>query len=267
MVEMHSRLSMANGFALRGEDESLFINPAVAENEERIYIPCGVGNTDNGFFIYGIEKQLMCNHRDGNIYALVYNYLIRCSHIHTEDIPRFIQNLPSAYEIDYRSVFRLAMVFLQMIRHNVVKGNEIIVNIVTEEEREYAGYAVALINSYAGLFGRLSKTSVSTLRIVFSNGTLRISLADENADIYAVSNDEIRSFARELWYGRKIIYQLSKADKADLEYILSEISPFDGFREGQLEALSSMLASRHHAICIMPRDHPETCVNLQSSVE
>ena len=76
MANGHSRLSMGDGFALRGEDESLFINPTLAESEERIYVPCGVGNTDNGFFIYGIEKQLICSYRDGNIYALIYNYLI-----------------------------------------------------------------------------------------------------------------------------------------------------------------------------------------------
>ena len=266
MEDMRSGLLMGDRFALRGEDESLFINPTLAESEDRIFIPCGVGNTDNGFFIYGIKKQLMCSHRDSNIYALIYNYLVRCAHIHTEDIPKYIQGLSTSYGIDYRSVYRFAIIFLQMIHHNVVKGNDIAVNIDSDEEREYARYAIALINDYAERFGRLSKSSATPLKIVFCPSGVRISLTDEKADIYVVSNEELRSFAREMWYGRKINYQLSKADKVDLEYILSEISPFDGFREGQFEALSSMLASRRHAVCIMPTGSGKSLIYYLASL-
>lgn len=58
--------------------------------------------------------------------------------------------------------------------------------------------------------------------------------------------------ARELWYGEKINYKLDNDILPDLEYLLSEISPFDTFKEGQFIALKNMLGTNGHSICIMP---------------
>ena len=62
-------------------DDSYYINPDLEVRKERIYISCGVGNTDFGFFIYGIKRTEMCNSRYGNVFAIVYNYLVRNSNI------------------------------------------------------------------------------------------------------------------------------------------------------------------------------------------
>ncbi|HPQ21674.1 MAG TPA: hypothetical protein PK147_07470, partial [Saprospiraceae bacterium] len=37
----------------REDYDNYYVNPKFEESPKRIYIPCGIGNTDNGFFIYG----------------------------------------------------------------------------------------------------------------------------------------------------------------------------------------------------------------------
>src|SRR5690606_35912155 len=55
---------------IRSEYDSFYINPSLNKDSTRIYIPCGIGNTDNGFFIYGIRKEKKCQHPNANVYAL-----------------------------------------------------------------------------------------------------------------------------------------------------------------------------------------------------
>ena len=235
----------------REDYDQFYINPAFREDDKRIFIPCGVGNTDNGFFIYGIRKCLLCNHPSANLYALVYNYLIRSSRIGKADIPKYIQTLNVPYEVDYRSVFRFAMIILQLIRHNVIKGNQINVALYKREDGENLKIAVNLINHYVALFARLSRLKAIPLTLGVSKTGLQLSL-DERKGIYAESNTEYLSNGRELWLGKKISYHLTRDNRQDLEYILSEISTFDSFKEGQLDALMAMLGCNSHAVCIMP---------------
>jgi len=54
-----------------------YVNVQVQKEKDNICVPCGVGNTDFGFRIFGISEVERCNHPYANIYALIYNYLIR----------------------------------------------------------------------------------------------------------------------------------------------------------------------------------------------
>ncbi len=247
----------------RDDLESFYINPTIKESKTRIFVPCGVGNTDKGFFIRGIEKQDMCDHPDANVYALVYNYLIRNTKITDDDVPRYIRNIESTYDLDYKSIFRLAIILLQMIKNNLASKGELVLSF--SEDRELLKNAVGLINHYAALFSRLMKIPQVKLVIKLHPRGHVVSLK-KGVGIRADDNNEIISNARELWYGRKINYRLSYDDLRDLEYILSEISPFDSFKEGQFVALRDMLASKKHSVCIMPTGSGKSLIYYMASI-
>lgn len=247
----------------RDDREDFYINPTIKESKSRIFVPCGVGNTDKGFFIRGIEKQDMCEHPDANIYALVYNYLIRNTKITDDDVPRYIRNIESTYDLDYKSIFRLAIILLQMIKNNLSSDGGLVLSY--SEDKEVLKNAVGLINHYAALFSRLVKVPQVKL-VVKLNPKGRMVSLKKGIGIRADDNHEIISNARELWYGRKINYRLTYDDLRDLEYILSEISPFDSFKEGQFVALRDMLASKKHSVCIMPTGSGKSLIYYMASL-
>mgnify|MGYP005756440989 CR=1 FL=1 len=249
----------------RQENESFYINPSLAEKESRIYIPCGVGNTDYGFFVHGIRKVYLCRNANANVYALVYNYLIRSSRIQEDDYPTYIKNLDTPYELDYRNIFRLTIILLLMIQHNLIQGSSALVHIDNPQEAKLLPYAVGLINHYAALFSRLIGIPSPKLQVKLDKKGLGISLS-ERRGIYVENNTSLISNARELWYGQKINYHLNKSHRADVEYILKEISPFDGFKEGQYDALCSMLGSKKHAVCIMPTGSGKSLIYYLASL-
>lgn len=230
--------------------DDYYINPSLKESKDCIYIPCGFGQGDNGFLIHGIKKQDLCQHPDANVFALVYNYLTRSSTITEEDIPQFLQNQDAVYELNYQTIYRLAIVLLQMVHHNCTQSDAVVINYA--EDVESLSYAVRLINNYAELFCRLIGIKPVHLLLKNTKTGIPLSLQKKTSGIYVSENTTIISNARELWYGRKINYHLTKNNLADLEYILKEISEFDGFKEGQFTALCDMLACKKHAVCIMP---------------
>ena len=241
-----------------------YINPSLDVSKEYIYIPCGYGQGDNGFLIHGIKKAYLCKHKDANIYALIYNYLIRSSTILEDDIPRCLKDLDTIYELNYQAIYRITITLLQMIHHNVAQGDEIVLNYA--DDLESLKYAVRMINHYAALFCRLIGIQKVRLQVKLGKTGIPFSIQKEIKGIYVSDNKEIVSNARELWYGRKINYHLTKENLSDLEYILSEISDFDGFKEGQFSALCDMLACRKHAVCIMPTGSGKSLIFYMASL-
>ena len=245
-------VDMSNKELITRDDlDSYYINPSFIERKDRVFVPCGIGNTDNGFFINGIKKDKICKHPDANVYALIYNYLIRNSKITDNDIPKFLSNLDTIYELDYRSVFRFCMIILQLIKNNYAKTSVLEISLSDSENKENLKYAIMLINDYAELFCRIMRISRVELHVKLSEKGTKI-LLNGSSGIYISDNKEFVSNAREMWYGRKINYHLNNDNIADIEYLLGEISPFVNFKEGQYDALCSMLDSRKHAVCIMP---------------
>ena len=249
----------------RFDFDSFYVNPTLNERENAIYIPCGVGNTDNGFFIHNIKRDILCKHPHANVYALVYNYLTRSTKITDDDIPSYIREIETPYELDYRSIFRLSMILLQMIRHNRITGTNILVSMPNKDERQHLQYSIGLINHYAALFCRLIGINAVVLQAKLAPNGTTLSLSTRQG-IYIENNDDLISNAREIWYGQKINYRLSAKQRPDLEYILREISPFDTFKEGQYSALCSMLGSKKHAVCIMPTGSGKSLIYYLASL-
>lgn len=247
----------------RDHGDDFYINPSLVEQDNCVYVPCGIGNTDCGFTIYGIKKQPLCQNKHGDVFALVYNYLIRTSKITDEDIPKFIKQIETPYELDYRSIFRLSITLLQLIKNNYTSNN--VLEVDYHGEAEHLKYAVSLINHYTELFCRLAKLPIATLIVKQNPKAISVSL-EEGTTVFCKGNKELSTNARELWYGRKINYRLSRSDLRDLEYILGEISPFDSFKEGQFEALQNMLAAKKHAVCIMPTGSGKSLIYYLASL-
>jgi len=247
----------------RDDYDNYYTNPTITETPERIFVPCGIGNTDKGFFIYGVKKSLLCTYKDSNVYALIYNYLIRDSKITNDDIPHYINNIESTYELDYRSIFRLAIVLLQMVKNNYMTDTGM--ELSFDGDKENLKYAVGMINHYAALFCRLIKIEPVKMQIRFGNCGHKVSL-DGAAGIYVRNNTEIVSNAREIWYGQKINYRLTNDNQRDIEYLLNEISPFDSFKEGQYEVLCRMLSTKKHMVCIMPTGSGKSLIFYMASI-
>lgn len=233
----------------KSDIENYYVNPTIRLDKNRIYVPCGIGNSDNGFFIYGIKKTFICEHANANAYALVYNYMIRNSRMNDDDIPGFLKKGERLYEIDYRSVFRTAIILLQLIKNNYCRSD--VLELAYHGEADNLKTAIRIINTYEALFSRLMGKMPFKLSVSLTAKGIPVSLDGRNG-IYACNNDEYISNAREIWYGRKINYNLTKDNLTDLEYILTEISPFDSFIEGQFEALCKMVSANKCSVCIMP---------------
>lgn len=234
-------------FADKSEQVDYYTNVRLNKVKGKIYIPCGVGNTDNGFYICGISEK-ECSAAP-TVFALVYNYLIRNSCITPEDYPHYLNTVSTTFQMNYQHVFRLMMIILQLIKNNMVSGK---LNLSYEGKDEELDIAIAIINDYVARFSRLMRVKKIVLQRTFqSKNAIHISLDKKINGVYVEENNTPCN-ARELWYGEKINYRLDTDSLPDLEYLLCEISPFDTFKEGQFIALKNMLGTNDHSICIMP---------------
>lgn len=234
-------------FLTKSEQVDYYTNVRLDKVKGKIFIPCGVGNTDNGFYICGISEK-DCSTAP-TVFALVYNYLVRNSCITPEDYPHYLNTISTTFQLNYQHIFRLMMVILQMIKNGVV-GRKLDLSYVGKAEE--LDVAIAIINDYVARFSRLMRVKKVVLeRVAPSKNAIKISLDEKINGIY-VEDNKVPCNARELWYGEKINYQLDTDILPDLEYILGEISPFDTFKEGQFIALKNMLGTNGHSICIMP---------------
>lgn len=242
--------------------EDFFCNVKVEKIRDIITIPCGIGDTDFGFTIHGIREENLCRHPNANIYALVYNYLIRSTHTLPADAPVYFLQRQSESNCDYRRVYRLAVILLQMLKNNLISGERI--HISYESDQTEINVAVELINSYAYLFSRLSNLKITELQLDMDSNAQKISI-DKKADIY-IEELEKPTAAREIWYGTRIRYHLNSDDLSDLEHILREISPYRTFKEGQFKAICEMMNSESHSVCIMPTGSGKSLVFYFASI-
>ena len=192
--------------------------------------------------------------------------MIRNSRMTEEDIPSFLNDQDALYEIDYRSTYRLCIIILQLIRHNYIKDNMVLLNY--DGDTDDIGNAIEIINRYSDVFCTLAGIEPFKMRATNVEYGIKVSL-EKTEGIYIENNNSIVSNSREIWYGKKINYRLDIKNKEVvecLEYILQEISPFRHFNDGQLESLSDMLASRRHAVCIMPTGSGKSLVYYFASI-
>lgn len=234
-------------FAVKSEQVDYYTNVHLDKVKGKIYIPCGVGNTDNGFYVCGISEK-NCSSAP-TVFALVYNYLIRNSCITPDDYPHYLNTVSTTFQLNYQHIFRLMIIILQLIKNDVV-GRKL--DLSYNGKGEELDIAIEIINDYVARFSRLMRVKKIVLeRVSQSKKTIRISLDKETDGIY-IEENKVPCNARELWYGEKINYELASDLLPDLEYILAEISPFNTFKDGQFIALKNMLGTNRHSICIMP---------------
>ena len=244
--------------------EEYFVNVSLKHTTNDIFVPCGVGNGDNGFFICGLNESRKCEHKHANIYALIYNYLLRNSKITDVNKPTYLKQIYTTYSYDYKNIFRLMIIILQMIKNNYMKSSNLEVNY--DGETVELKQAADTINNYAELFCRLvGINNYLPITIHNSKNGNCISLKSSK-EIFIKDNTLFISNARELWIGKKINYRLTTDNLADLEYLLREISPFYSFKEGQFEMLKSMLAVNGHSVCIMPTGSGKSLIYYMISI-
>lgn len=239
---------VANSLVTSKDEENYYQNPKIKKMRNVIYIPCGFGNLDFGFFIHGMVETPHCTHENSAIYALIYNFLIRNTIITTKDFPKILKEERNIV-LDFKRVFKYAMLLLLLIKNNHLKMDKVFFD-DSKDKNEFSG-AVKLINHYGAMFGALAKENVQGLKICNQKemGCLDVSGLKT---ISFEENKRVVSNARELWIERRINYNLSIKDKPQLETLLAEISGYRSFKEGQLEVLLSMLSCDEHAVCIMP---------------
>ena len=239
---------LASSLVTSKDEENYYQNPKIKKIRNVIYVPCGFGNLDFGFFIHGIVESPQCTHENSGIYALIYNFLIRNTIITNKDMPKFLKEDRNV-NLDLKRVFKYAILLLLLIKNNYLKTDKVYFD-NTKDTNEFTG-AVKLINHYVVLFGALAKENVHGLKIcnLKEKGCLDISSLKT---ISFEDNKKVVSNARELWIERRFNYNLSIKDKPQLELLLSEISGYKSFKEGQLEVLLSMISCDEHAVCIMP---------------
>ena len=168
-----------------------YINPSLEVSKEYIYIPCGYGQGDNGFLIHGIKKENLCRHPDANIYALIYNYLIRSSTISEDDIPKCLRELDIVYELNYQAIYRMAITLLQMIHFfEFIETNATCDrDKITEEIKDYFVLPFAKLKSDEALFNELSlKEIIAKTTTGVSKNTL-INLERINSNRYSYKLD------------------------------------------------------------------------------
>jgi hypothetical protein len=194
--------------------EDYFVNVSLEKSGDRIFIPCGIGSSDYGYYIYGLTESKRCIHKYANIYALVYNYILRNSRMNDSDKPNCIKNVHTPFQVNYLNVFRLETIILQLIKNNYISDSS--VGVRYDGDPNELKYALRIINDYAALFCRLvGITPCPPLTLTNSVIPVNVTLTGKKG-VY-ILNSSKPCKAREIWYGQKIDYRLSESNLCDLE--------------------------------------------------
>lgn len=230
------------------DDYERYMNLDLAKGDIVRGIPCGVGDSDYGFIVKGTgTEDINKNELYPCLHALVYNFLIRDSHIKRENYPQYMKTHFFNHELDYGRVYRYMMILLDLL--NPTGKTVLSLNILGDKDEVTA--AVDILNEYLALFSRLIKVELCQLEVIDAPTGKTIS-AESKANYYVKNLEKDCGLRRRPRYGTRINYRLDKSDREDLEFLLKEISPFKRFKRGQFDALCSVMNANGHAVCIMP---------------
>lgn len=211
-------------------------------------IPCGVGNGDFGFIVKGTGQEDLNKHDSfPSVHALVYNFLVRDSHITKDAYPQYMKNHLFDHELNYGHVYRFMMILLDLLKPE--GKTELRLNIIGDKDE--LTVATDILNEYLAVFGRLTKSQICSVSVIDDPRGKSISV-ETDADYCVENYTSDQGLRRRIRYGNRINYRLDKSNRADLEFLLREISPFNSFKKGQFDALCSMMNANGHAVCIMP---------------
>lgn len=238
----------ASGLSIDYDNYDRYINLDLSQGSLVRGVPCGVGNGDFGFIVKGTGYEDLNNHVPfPSVHALVYNFLIRDSHITKEAYPQYMKNHPFNHELNYGHVYRYIMILLDLLKQ---EGETVLkLNILGDKDEVTA--AQEILNEYLAVFGRLTRSAICSVRVIEDSTGKSIS-AESKADYYVENYTSDQGLRRRIRYGSRVNYRLDKTNKADLEFLLKEISPFTSFKKGQFDALCSMMNANDHAVCVMP---------------
>lgn len=219
-----------------------------------IFIPCGVGNEDKGFYIQGIVKNKTCKHKYESFFAVIFNYLQRNTNIDEKiDKPLYINQYIEklTFEINYRNIYRLMMIILLLVKNNYADNDIVSFNFEGKgQNSEDIKIAFLCINDYLVKLCKLTNEK-DVVKLKYSpNSRFNIS-ADRKSEIRIIDSS-FRQNKRIIWNAKKIVYKINDNNRSVLENILSEVSPFKNFNHGQFETLKEMLSENGHKVCIMP---------------
>ncbi len=246
------RGKVAGGLNTDYDDHSRYMNIDLSKGAVVRGIPCGVGNSDHGFKIIGVGRPARnANPYDEEPYptaqALVFNFLIRNTHITKDAYPEYMRTHRFKHDLDYGHVYRYMMMLLEMLK----PAGETVVDLRVLGDMDELQAAVDILNQYLAVFGRLTKTDICSIRVREDTKGKSIS-AEREADICVENYAEDQGLRRKMRFAQRVNYSLGKTDKEDLEFLLREISPFRSFKKGQFDALCSVMNANDHAVCIMP---------------
>lgn len=249
------------------EYKNFYINPSLDLKDGQIHIPCDI-ESDCGFTIYGLKRNLICKNQNAAIYALIYNFLTRSSKPNIKDISAHIKESEQSLS-SYIKIYRASILILNLIRNNYV-SNTLIELSCEENDKLALTYAVDLINAYAKIFCNIADIKYTQLQIEINQMShLYVSLAKDEKyknGIYCEVNTSFTTNARELWYCHNIKYNLTNRHLSYLEKFFHIISPFENFKEGQFEVLKAMLNSDNSSICIMPTGSGKSLIYYLASL-
>ena len=138
-----------------------------------------------------------------------------------------------------------------MLKNKYVDKDIISVNII--EYKAEAIKAVEYINEYLKIFCTLAGVSTLFVKLKLDTNGTKIKFNELNQEnICVVPCKSKKDMLRRIWYGSKIKYNLTQKHKPLLLKLLKNISDFTEFKEGQFEAVCSMINANDHAVCIMP---------------
>ena len=230
------------------DDYERYYNLDLSEGKPVYGIPCGVGNSDYGFIVKGTGHEDLNNHDYyPSVHAMVYNFLIRDTHISKDAYPQYMKNNTFNHELDYGRIYRYIMILIDLLKPE----GETLLRLNHLGDPDELKAAIDILNEYLGVFSRLTKSKSCMLKVELDPNGKSISV-DSKADYYVENYKKDQGLRRRIRYGNRINYSLTSSDRGDLEFLLNEISPFKAFKKGQFSALCSMMNANDHAVCIMP---------------
>lgn len=224
----------------------------VSEVASQVVIPCRVGVMDTEFAITGLIRQSRSIELE-NVYAVVFNFMQRSTLIdERKDRPQFIegQERKRHFECNYRSVFRLAMLVLAMIRCGYAREGNL--SVQYDGHPDELELAVGLVNDYAQRICALAGMDYVSLKVGEWENSTSISLSSKQAEVRVVDRSEDSGGRREVWYAPRIVYSNLEGATDQLDFFLQEMSDFESFRPGQREAVAALLSRKRHSVHVMP---------------
>lgn len=172
--------SKAGNLNLDYDDYERYMNLDLAKGDIVRGIPCGVGDSDYGFIVKGTgTEDVNKNELYPSLHALVYNFLIRDSHIKRENYPQYMKTHFFNHELDYGRVYRYMMILLDLL--NPTGKTVLRLNILGDKDEVTA--AVDILNEYLAVFSRLIKDELCQLEVI-DDPTGKTISAESKANYY-----------------------------------------------------------------------------------